>query len=114
MRSGTEPGIRFAEAVEASLAKAERVVEELGAVDRSRGDSLPQASRAPVGAICEVEHRGAMSFSVLGWPSTSILNTSVRAIDEHRRDAIHKLEKLRAAHEPSPEELPRHPKPVLQ
>jgi integrase len=51
---------------------------------------------------------------IIGHSGTSILNTYVRAIDEYRRDAIHKLEKLRAAHEPSPEELPTHPKRVLQ
>ncbi len=35
---------------------------------------------------------------IIGHSSTSILNTYARAIDEYRRDAIHKLEELRDDH----------------
>jgi integrase len=35
---------------------------------------------------------------MIGHSGTSILSTYVRAIDEYRRDAIHKLEQLREAH----------------
>jgi integrase len=40
---------------------------------------------------------------IIGHSGTSILNTYVRAIDEYRLDAIHKLEKLRDAHIPNHE-----------
>jgi len=35
---------------------------------------------------------------IIGHSSTSILSTYARAIDEYRRDAIHKLETLRGDH----------------
>lgn len=35
---------------------------------------------------------------IIGHSSTSILSTYARAIDEYRRDAIHKLENLRDNH----------------
>jgi len=44
---------------------------------------------------------------IIGHSGTSILNTYVKAIDEYRRDAIHKLEKLRRAHVPGQEENQR-------
>jgi len=46
---------------------------------------------------------------IIGHSSTSILSTYARAIDEYRRDAIHKLENLRSDHvsrEERPPELP--------
>jgi integrase len=41
---------------------------------------------------------------ILGHAGTSVLSTYVRAIDEDRRDAIHKLEKLRHTHVPHPDQ----------
>jgi hypothetical protein len=51
---------------------------------------------------------------IIGHAGTSILNTYVRAIDEYRRDAIHKLEKLRNTHELSQAEPPSHPQGSIQ
>jgi integrase len=45
---------------------------------------------------------------IIGHSSTSILSTYARAIDEYRRDAIHKLENLRSDHV-SREERPLEP-----
>ncbi len=42
-------------------------------------------------------------------PSTSILSTYARAIDEYRRDAIHKLETLRSDHLSKAEHTPKVP-----
>jgi integrase len=49
---------------------------------------------------------------IIGHSSTSILSTYARAIDEYRRDAIHKLENLRDDHvsrEERPPKLPNGP-----
>ena len=51
---------------------------------------------------------------IIGHSGTSILSTYVRAVDEYRRDAIHKLEKLRNAHVPSQEQVLRYPKTTVQ
>jgi integrase len=51
---------------------------------------------------------------ILGHAGNSILNIYVRAVDEYRRDAIHKLEKLRQAHVLGPEETPWNLKTTLQ
>jgi len=48
-------------------------------------------------------HSSSRRSSVMPALVSSILNTYVRAVDEYRRDAIHKLEKLRHAHVPSQE-----------
>jgi integrase len=45
---------------------------------------------------------------MIGHSGTSILNTYVRAIDEHRRDAIHKLEQLRETHVSAQEEAAKN------
>jgi integrase len=51
---------------------------------------------------------------IIGHAGTSILNTYVRAIDEYRRDAIHKLEKLRQTHVSGQEETARNVRTTLQ
>jgi integrase len=52
---------------------------------------------------------------IIGHSSTSILSTYARAIDEYRRDAIHKLETLRRDHNTSREEqLPKLPNRSVQ
>jgi len=51
---------------------------------------------------------------IIGHSGTSILNTYVRAIDEYRRDAIRKLEKLRENQPPIQEEISAASKNVLQ
>ena len=50
----------------------------------------------------------------LGHSSTSILSTYARAIDEYRRDAIHKLETLRSDHTSREEQLPKLPNSSVQ
>jgi site-specific recombinase XerD len=51
---------------------------------------------------------------IIGHSGTSILNTYVKAVDEYRRDAIHKLEKLRDTHVSDQEETQKHPKHRIQ
>jgi len=51
---------------------------------------------------------------IIGHSSTSILSTYARAIDEYRRDAIHKLENLRASNYPRKERPPKVPKGSVQ
>jgi integrase len=51
---------------------------------------------------------------IIGHSGTSILNTYVKAIDEYRRDAIHKLEKLRVGHVAAAEETPEPPSDPIQ
>ena len=46
---------------------------------------------------------------IIGHSSTSILSTYARAIDEYRRDAIHKLENLRSDHASKAEQPPKRP-----
>jgi integrase len=49
---------------------------------------------------------------LIGHSGTSILSTYVRAVDEYRRDAIHKLEHLRATHASAQERIKStHPAP---
>jgi len=55
----------------------------------------------------ESGQQGRMRFG------NSPVQDNAAVIEEYRRDAIHKLEKLRAAHEPSPEELSEAPKKCL-
>ena len=49
---------------------------------------------------------------IIGHSGTSILSTYVRAIDEYRRDAIHKLEQLRDAHASAQERIQKHPRAI--
>jgi integrase len=51
---------------------------------------------------------------IIGHAGTSILSTYVRAVDEYRRDAIHKLEKLRDAHVSGKDRTPKHPNNSIQ
>jgi integrase len=51
---------------------------------------------------------------IIGHAGTSILSTYVRAVDEYRRDAIHKLEKLRGTHASGQERTPKHPNSAIQ
>jgi integrase len=51
---------------------------------------------------------------IIGHASTSILSTYARAIDEYRRDAIHKLENLRDDHLSAQEQLPKSPNGSVQ
>ena len=51
---------------------------------------------------------------IIGHSSTSILNTYARAIDEYRRDAIHKLETLRSGHVSGQESPSRPPNGSVQ
>jgi integrase len=51
---------------------------------------------------------------IIGHSSTSILSTYARAIDEYRRDAIHKLETLRGAHVSREEQPPKLPNSSVQ
>ena len=60
--------------------------------------SLTQAGVSPV-----------FVAQIIGHSSTSILSTYARAIDEYRRDAIHKLENLRDNHVCQEERPPKLP-----
>jgi integrase len=51
---------------------------------------------------------------IIGHASTSILSTYARAIDEYRRDAIHKLENLRSDHLSAQEQPPKLPNGSVQ
>lgn len=51
---------------------------------------------------------------IIGHAGTSILNTYVRAVDEYRRDAIHKLERLRDEHASRQEQPPNDPNSAIQ
>jgi len=51
---------------------------------------------------------------IIGHSGTSILNTYVRAVDEYRRDAIHKLEKLRDTHVSGREGTQKHSNSTIQ
>jgi len=51
---------------------------------------------------------------IIGHSSTSILSTYARAIDEYRRDAIHKLETLRGDHVSRAEQSPKPPNGPVQ
>ncbi|MGC2182601.1 MAG: tyrosine-type recombinase/integrase [Terriglobales bacterium] len=51
---------------------------------------------------------------IIGHSSTSILSTYARAIDEYRRDAIHKLENLRGDHVSREERSPKLPDGSVQ
>jgi integrase len=51
---------------------------------------------------------------IIGHSSTSILSTYARAIDEYRRDAIHKLENLRSDHVSREERPPKLPNGSVQ
>jgi integrase len=51
---------------------------------------------------------------IIGHSSTSILSTYARAIDEYRRDAIHKLENLRGDHASREERPPKSPDDSVQ
>ena len=51
---------------------------------------------------------------IIGHSSTSILSTYARAIDEYRRDAIHKLETLRGSHVSKAEQTPKLPNSSVQ
>jgi len=49
---------------------------------------------------------------IIGHSGTSILSTYVRAVDEYRRDAIHKLERLRDAHASAQERIQKRPRAI--
>jgi integrase len=51
---------------------------------------------------------------IIGHSSTSILSTYARAIDEYRRDAIHKLENLRGDHVSCEERATKQPNGTVQ
>jgi len=51
---------------------------------------------------------------IIGHSSTSILSTYARAIDEYRRDAIHKLETLRCDHASREDHSPKQPDGSVQ
>jgi hypothetical protein len=51
---------------------------------------------------------------IIGHSSTNILSTYARAIDEYRRDAIHKLENLRDDHVSGQERPPKRPNDSVQ
>jgi integrase len=51
---------------------------------------------------------------IIGHSSTSILSTYARAIDEYRKDAIHKLETLRRDHTSREKQLPKPPNGSVQ
>jgi hypothetical protein len=51
---------------------------------------------------------------IIGHSGTSILNTYVRAVDEYRRDAIHKLENLRDEPASRQEQPPNDPNSAIQ
>jgi len=51
---------------------------------------------------------------IIGHSSTSILSTYARAIDEYRKDAIHKLEGLRDDHVSGQERTPKPPNGSVQ
>jgi integrase len=51
---------------------------------------------------------------IIGHSNTSILSTYARAIDEYRRDAIHKLEILRGDHVSRDEQSPKLPSGSVQ
>ena len=51
---------------------------------------------------------------LIGHSSTNILSTYARAIDEYRRDAIHKLETLRGDHVSGTEQPPKLPNGSVQ
>jgi len=51
---------------------------------------------------------------IIGHSSTSILSTYARAIDDYRRDAIHKLENLRGDHVSREERSPKLPDGSVQ
>ena len=51
---------------------------------------------------------------IIGHASTSILSTYARAIDEYRRDAIHKLENLRSNYVSREEPPPKQPDGSVQ
>jgi integrase len=51
---------------------------------------------------------------IIGHSSTSILSTYARAIDDYRRDAIHKLETLRGDHVSRAERTPKRPDGSVQ
>jgi hypothetical protein len=56
----------------------------------------------------------AQIMQIIGHSGTSILSTYARAIDEYRRDAIHKLETLRDVHVSGRHVQPKLPNNTVQ